>query len=137
MAVGMALLAATSLYDQLLLLELSLFIFGAGFGVYTFGGVSLLAVMSSRRQAGAYLGLWTVSILLFRGVGIFFGGALRDLFFLNWELSAGLSYGIIFGLEAVGLVIAAVMIARLDVRGFAREVGSGIDRTEAQIAAAE
>jgi BCD family chlorophyll transporter-like MFS transporter len=137
MAAGMALLAATSLFDQLVLLELSLFIFGAGFGVYTFGGVSLLAVMSSRRQAGAYLGLWTVSILLFRGVGVFLGGALRDLFFLNWELSAGLSYGIVFVLEAVGLTVAAVLIARLDVRGFARDVGRGVDRTEAQIAAAD
>jgi BCD family chlorophyll transporter-like MFS transporter len=137
MAGGMGLLAVTALFTQVRLLELSLFIFGAGFGVYTFGGVSLLAVMSSKRQAGAYLGLWTVSILLFRGVGIFLGGALRDLFFLNWELSAGLSYGVVFALEAVGLAIAAAMIARLDVRGFAREVGHGVDRTEAQVAAAD
>ena len=41
-----------------------------------------MAVMSADRNAGAYLGLWTVSILVFKGLGTFLGGALRDLLYL-------------------------------------------------------
>ena len=137
MAAGMFLLALVSLTGQSSLTELSLFIYGAGFGLYTFGGLSLMAVMSSDREAGAYLGLWTVSILVFKGVGTFFGGALRDLFLLNMGLPAGLSYGLIFAVSAIGLLAAVIILAQVDVLGFARDVGRVISRTEAQVAGAD
>jgi BCD family chlorophyll transporter-like MFS transporter len=137
MAAGMMLLAIVSLTGQVSLTEMSLFIYGAGFGLYTFGGLSLMAVMSSDQEAGAYLGLWTVSILVFKGVGTFLGGSLRDLFFLSIGLPAGLSYGLIFAVSAIGLLGAVIILAQVDVLGFARDVGRVISRTEAQIAGAD
>jgi BCD family chlorophyll transporter-like MFS transporter len=137
MALGMLLLGVTSLGDQARLLELSLFVFGSGFGVYTFGGVSLMAVMASKREAGAYLGLWSVSILVSKGLGTFLGGALRDLLLLHIEWAAALSYGVIFILEALGLIGAVVILARLDVLSVAQETGRTISRSEAQIANAD
>jgi BCD family chlorophyll transporter-like MFS transporter len=137
MAAGLLLLGVVSLAGQANLTEISLFIYGAGFGLYTFGGLSLMAVMSSDREAGAYLGLWTVSILVFKGVGTFLGGALRDLFFLSMGLSAGVSYGLIFTLSAIGLVGSVLVLSRVDVLGFARDAGRIINRTEAQIAGAD
>jgi BCD family chlorophyll transporter-like MFS transporter len=137
MAVGMALLALTSLLHQVHMIELSLFIFGGGFGVYTFGGLSLMAVMCTDEDAGAYLGLWTISILIFKGLGTFVGGALRDILLLNLGLGAGLSYGVVFIGEAVGFLGAVLILARLDIVGFARDVGRTLSRTEAQIASAD
>jgi BCD family chlorophyll transporter-like MFS transporter len=137
MAVGMVLLAGTAVFQQVHLIEIALLIFGAGFGIYTFGGLSLMAVMSSDKEAGAYLGLWTISVVVFKGLGTFAGGALRDLFLLSLDLGSGLSYGLIFFLEGVGLATAVFILTRVDVLGFAREMGRLISRTEVQIASAD
>lgn len=137
MAAGMAILGIASMAEQVRLLELSLLIFGFGFGIYTFGGLSLLAVMSSDKEAGAYLGLWTISILVFKGLGTFFGGAMRDLLLLQLQLSPAISYGIVFVLEAVGLVGAVFILLRLDILGFARDMGRGVSRNEAQVVMAD
>ncbi|MBP6786067.1 MAG: BCD family MFS transporter [Candidatus Promineofilum sp.] len=137
MALGLALLAVSGFSGQRHLVELALLIFGGGFGVYTFGGLSLMAVMSPDRHAGAYLGLWSISILMSKGLGTFLGGALRDLFFLQMGLPAGLSYGIVFVLQALGLATAILILSRIDILAFARDSGRHVDRVEAQAAAAD
>ncbi|WP_420643860.1 BCD family MFS transporter [Candidatus Leptofilum sp.] len=137
MAVGMVLLAGTAVFQQVRFIEIALLIFGAGFGVYTFGGLSLMAVMSSDKEAGAYLGLWTISVVVFKGLGTFAGGALRDLFLLSLGLGEGLSYGLIFLLEGVGLATAVFILSHVDVLGFARDIGRHLSRTDVQIASAD
>jgi len=137
MAAGMLFLAFASITNTVSLVEGALFIFGAGFGLYTFGGLSLMAAMSSDREAGAYLGLWTLSILMFKGLGTFLGGALRDLFLLQAELPASISYSLVFTVSTVGLVAAAITLSRVDILGFARDVGRVISRSESQIAGAD
>ena len=137
MALGMVLMAVTSMGGMRHLVELSLFVFGGGFGIYTFGGLSLMAVMSPDRHAGAYLGLWSISILVFKGLGTFAGGALRDLFLLRMDMSPNLAYGLVFMLQAVGLLAAVLILSRIDILGFARDTGRHVDRLEAQVAAAD
>ena len=137
MAAGMGLLAATAVFNLVHLVEIALLLFGFGFGLYSFGGFSLMAVMASDKEAGTYLGLWTISVLLFKGLGTFAGGALRDIFLLTLGLSSGLSYGLIFLLEGVGLASAVFILARVDVLGFAREMGRLVSRTDVQIASAD
>ncbi len=128
MALGMALLALTSLMEQERLLMLGLLVFGIGFGLYTFGGLSLMAVMSPDHDAGAYLGLWTACILLSKGVGTFAGGAFRDLFHLEMGLSESVTYFLVFALAALGLVLAAVVLQGRQVISFAREYGRSTER---------
>lgn len=137
MFAGMALLASASLLDQVHLLELALLLFGGGFGVYTFGGLSLMAVMSSEKEAGLYLGLWTIAVTVFKGLGVFLGGAMRDLLLLNLALPATLAYGVVFSLAALGLLVAALILAQVNVLSFAEGVGRFASRTEAQIAGAD
>ncbi len=122
MAAGMGILALAAFGAQLRLLQLSLLIFGAGFGLYTFGAFSLLVAMTSDSEAGMYLGLWTICVLLSRGVGIALGGIFRDVF-LSLTGSATTTYGLIFLLEAVGLVVSIYALARVDVIGFGQRVG--------------
>lgn len=136
MTAGMILLATAALAGLDRLVEVALLVFGGGFGIYTFGGLSLMAVMASDEEAGAYLGLWTISIVVSKGIGTFAGGALRDLFLLGIDLPAAVSYGAIFILEAAGLVGAVLILSRLDVVGFARDVGRVVSRTEAQVLSA-
>ncbi len=123
MAAGMVLLVLSGLGHINGLLIPGLMIFGAGFGLYSFGGLSLMAVMSPDPNAGAYLGLWTISILVSKGLGTFAGGVIRDLFYLGFGSSAGLAYGAVFLLSASGLAVAALWLGGLDVIGFARDTG--------------
>ncbi len=135
MALGVLLLMVAAVTGQRRLLEVALLVFGGGFGVYTYGGVGLMAVMSPDRHAGVYLGLWTISNLLFKGLGTFAGGAMRDLFLLQMGLTPGLSYGIVFLLQAIGLTTAAFLLTRIDILSFARDTGRHVALIEAQVAA--
>lgn len=137
MFAGMALLATASFLNQAYLLRPALLLFGGGFGIYTFGGLSLMAVMSSEKEAGLYLGLWTIAVTVFKGLGVFLGGAIRDLLLLNLALPASLAYGVVFSLEALGLLAAALILAQVNVLSFAEDVGRFVSRTEAQIAGAD
>jgi BCD family chlorophyll transporter-like MFS transporter len=137
MALGLAVLVMAVTAGQRYLLEVALLIFGGGFGVYTYGGVSLMAVMSPDRHAGVYLGLWTISNLLFKGLGTFLGGALRDVFLLQMGLPPGLSYGIVFLMQALGLTAAALLLSRIDILGFARDTGRHVSLVEARAATAD
>jgi BCD family chlorophyll transporter-like MFS transporter len=122
MAAGMFGTFTSALTGQESLFLLLLVVFGAGFGLYTFGGLSLMAVMSPNPHAGAYLGLWTVAILISKGLGTFAGGVLRDiLLFMN--RSPELAYGLTFAIAGVGLLLAAWLATQLDVLGFARDTG--------------
>ncbi|MCP4356690.1 MAG: BCD family MFS transporter [Chloroflexi bacterium] len=123
MTLGMGLLAASAFGYQPRLLPLALLVFGAGFGVYSFGGLSLMAVMSPDVDTGAYLGLWTVCILVSKGLGTFAGGAFRDLFYHVFDYSFGLTYALVFVLAAGGLVAAAVLLNGRQIISFAREYG--------------
>jgi BCD family chlorophyll transporter-like MFS transporter len=129
MAFGMLLLAVTASAENESLLIPSLLVFGSGFGLYTFGGFSLMTVMSPSTAAGAYLGLWTIAILLFKGFGTFLGGVLRDLFFLVAGLPAGTAYAIVFVVAAVGLVGATALVRKDDILSFASEHGRTLNET--------
>ncbi len=137
MAAGLVLLAAAGALGQRHLIELALFVFGGGFGIYTFGGFSLMAVMSPDRHAGAYLGLWSLSVVVFKGLGALIGGVLRDLFLLSLGLSPGLSYGLAFLIQALGLIAALLVLSRTDVLGFARDTGRHVPLAQARAAAAD
>lgn len=134
MALGLVALGLASVLHQVHLIEVALLIFGGGFGVYTFGGLSLMVVMASDTEAGAYLGLWSIAILVSKGLGTFLGGATRDILLLGFGLPPGMSYAIIFGLEAFGLLGAILILSRIDVVGFARDVGRVVARADVQIA---
>jgi BCD family chlorophyll transporter-like MFS transporter len=124
MIVGLALLALAGLAYMRWLIIPALLVFGGGFGVYTIGGVSLLMAMTTEKEAGAYLGLWTMIQLVSRGVGIGLGGVVRDVM-LALTGSQAIAYSSVFILEAIGLAVCVALVLRLDVVGFARQQQGG------------
>ncbi|RIK33385.1 MAG: MFS transporter [Chloroflexi bacterium] len=135
MGAGMFWLALTAFTQIRWMVNPALLVFGIGFGLYTFSAFQLLVVMTLDKAAGAYLGLWTVTILLARGIGIFTGGALRDGLHALTQ-SYPLTYAAIFGLEAAGLLISIALLTRVNIMGFARDTGR-ISAAEAQVITAE
>ncbi|MEF3275095.1 MAG: BCD family MFS transporter [Chloroflexus sp.] len=118
-ALPLALLSVIAITKTQSLLIPVLFAFGLGFGIYTVGSVSLLAAMTTDQHAAAYLGLWSMTQLLFRGTGIFAGGAVRDIA-LSLSGSYPIAYAVVFILEAIGLLVCILILQRVDVAGFAR-----------------
>lgn len=112
MAAGMALLAAASFARMSVLVMPALIAYGAGFGVYTFGGLSLMAAMTTDQQAGAELGLWTIAQVVFRGVGIGAGGMIRDVALVLGS-SPAVAYGIVFATASAGIAAAVVILTRV------------------------
>ncbi len=135
MGIGMVWLALTALTGIRWMVNPALLVFGIGFGFYTFSAFQLLVVMTSDRAAGAYLGLWTVTILLSRGLGFVAGSALRDGLYALTQ-SYPLAYGITFGLEALGLFVSILLLARVNIIGFARDTGR-IAAADAQVIAGD
>jgi MFS transporter, BCD family, chlorophyll transporter len=92
--------------------------FGAGFGIFTVGGISLLMAMSTEQRAGSYLALWSVIQLVARGAGIASGGLLRDLALLATG-QMHLAYATLFLVEAAGIFVAIMLLRQVDIAGFA------------------
>lgn len=68
-------------------------------------------------------------------MGIFAGGELHTRL-IELTGSPALTYGIIFGLEAIGLLVSILLLARVNVVSFARDTGR-ISAAEAQVIASE
>jgi BCD family chlorophyll transporter-like MFS transporter len=116
-ALPLALIGVAGFFKLQALLVPAIFLFGLGFGVYTVGAIGLLMAMTTDRHAGAYLGLWTVAQLVFRGVGVALGGVLRDV--VLWMTGTpSIAYGSVFVLSAFGLLVCVGILARVDAPGF-------------------
>jgi BCD family chlorophyll transporter-like MFS transporter len=72
-------------------------------------------------MVGLYIGAWGFSNALSRLVGSVLGGAMRDVVTLatGQPLSG---YLVVFSIEAIMLLIAAIMLYRIDVKAFQKRV---------------
>lgn len=117
MALSLGLLVMAALGRIEALLVPALFAFGVASGVYTVGGLSLMMAMTDDQHSGVYLGLWSMAQLVFRGVGIFLGGAVRDIG--AWlTASAEIGYALVFGMEIMAALVALVLLYRVRRLGY-------------------
>jgi BCD family chlorophyll transporter-like MFS transporter len=111
-AASLGLLAAAALGRVESLLVPGLFLFGIASGIYTVGGLSLMIAMTDERHAGAYLGLWSMAQLVFRGVGIALGGLVLDVV-RNLTGSPEWGYASVFLMEIIAALVALAFLARV------------------------
>lgn len=94
---------------------------GIGTGLSTVANLSLMFDLTVPGMVGLYIGAWGFSNALSRLVGSILGGVVRDVVTLaTGQLLAG--YLVVFAIEAVMLLIAAIMLYRIDVNAFRRRV---------------
>ena len=97
-----------------------LILLGIGLGIWNVGTLGLMMDMSPFGSAGTFLGFWSLVSTLARGIGVSGGGIVRDLV-LQWTGSLSIAYGSVFVLELVGLVVALVLLSRINVQVFKRD----------------
>jgi BCD family chlorophyll transporter-like MFS transporter len=94
---------------------------GIGTGLSTVANLSLMFDLTAPGMVGLYIGAWGFSNALSRLTGSILGGVVRDV--VTQATGVALSgYLVVFGIEAFMLFIAAIMLYRIDVQAFQKQV---------------
>ncbi|MBI5838944.1 MAG: BCD family MFS transporter [Chloroflexi bacterium] len=93
---------------------------GLGTGLSTVANLSLMFDLTMPGMVGLYIGAWGFSNALSRLTGSILGGVVRDgvTQFTGQALSG---YLVVFGIEALMLLAASIMLARIDVSAFKKQ----------------
>jgi len=94
---------------------------GIGTGLATVANLSLMFDLTVPGMVGLYIGAWGFSNALSRLTGSILGGVVRDV--VTKATGVALSgYLVVFSIEALMLLIAAIMLYRIDVSAFQKQV---------------
>ena len=94
---------------------------GIGTGLSTVANLSLMFDLTVPGMVGLYIGAWGFSNALSRLTGSILGGVVRDV--VTQATGGALSgYLVVFSIEALMLLIAAIMLYRIDVNAFQKQV---------------
>jgi BCD family chlorophyll transporter-like MFS transporter len=118
---GFLLIMASGVMRSLSIFYIGIMLLGFGTGIATVANLSLMYNLTVREEVGLYIGAWGFSNGLSRLVGLLMAGVVADLAtqFTGNVLNG---YLIVFGLEALMLFIAAIMLYRIDVQAFQKKV---------------
>jgi BCD family chlorophyll transporter-like MFS transporter len=98
-------------------LKLALVLFGLSTGVLTTAAISLMLDLTAAEAAGTFIGAWGLAQSISRGMAVVIGGGILDL---GRKLlpSLELAYGMVFVLEALGMVVSIWFLNRVNVKEF-------------------
>ena len=99
------------------LFQATLVLFGLNAGIATTGALSLMLDLTAAETAGTFVGAWGLSQAMARGTATVTGGAVLDLGRLLFTTPV-LAYGLVFALQAVGMVLAVWFLGRVNVQEF-------------------
>jgi BCD family chlorophyll transporter-like MFS transporter len=99
------------------LLRGALLLFGLASGVTTTGAISMMLDLTAAETAGTFIGAWGLSQALARAIATVTGGAVLSL---GRQLFSNLvfAYGLVFAIQAMGMVIAVWFLNRVNVKEF-------------------
>ncbi|MCC5635709.1 BCD family MFS transporter [Nostoc sp. CHAB 5844] len=112
-----ALLGISGFTANAAFLKLSLVLFGLATGFLTTAAISLMLDLTAAEAAGTFIGAWGLAQSISRGVAVVIGGTLLDIGRRTLP-SLELAYGLIFALEAVGMVVSIGFLNRVNVTEF-------------------
>lgn len=117
---GFLLIMASGITRNLGIFYAGIMLLGFGTGIATVANLSLMYNLTVREEVGLYIGAWGFSNGLSRLVGLLMAGIIADLATqLTGNLLSG--YLLVFGLEALMLFIAAIMLNFIDVNAFQKK----------------
>jgi MFS transporter, BCD family, chlorophyll transporter len=102
------------------LLQLSLVLFGLASGVTTTGALSLMLDLTAVETAGTFIGAWGLAQTLARAFATVSGGTLLNIGKTVFAIPT-FSYGLVFAVEALGMMIAISLLSQVNVREFQQD----------------
>jgi BCD family chlorophyll transporter-like MFS transporter len=118
---GFLLIVASGIARSVSIFYPGIMMLGFGTGIATVANLSLMYNLTVREEVGLYIGAWGFSNGLSRLMGLLMAGVVADLAtrVTGNELSG---YLLVFGIEALMMFIAAIMLYRIDVQAFRKKV---------------
>ncbi len=98
-------------------LQLSMIILGLGFGLMTNSAVSLMLDLTAAETAGTFIGAWGLAQAMAQASATVLGGILLDLGRSLFGQPL-LAYGFVFCIESACMLLAAVLLQRVNVDEF-------------------
>lgn len=99
------------------LLKLAMLLFGLAAGITTTGAISLMLDLTAAETAGTFIGAWGLAQALARALATVAGGAVLQLGKALFTAPV-LAYGLVFALQAVGMILAVWFLGRVNVQEF-------------------
>lgn len=106
-------------------LQWTLVLFGFASGVTTTGGISLMLDLTAAETAGTFIGAWGLAQALARGLATIAGGGVLNLGKTLFSTDL-LSYGLVFAVQAVGMIFALSFLSQVNVTEFQRNAKDAI-----------
>jgi len=125
-----ALLIASGFAGAPAVLKGAVFIFGLGLGVATSGSLGLMLDLTTAETAGIFTGMWGLAQALGQASATFLGGTLLDVGRLLFG-GEQLAYSFVFGIQIFGMLVAVVLLARVDVDEFRASASRAVERVMA------
>ncbi len=119
--IGFLLIMLSGFMGSLNVFYIGIMLLGFGTGISTIANLSLMFDLTVAGKVGLYIGAWGFSNGLSRLTGILLAGVVADAATkITGQAMTG--YIVVFGIEALMLFIAAIMLTRIDVQAFKNKV---------------
>ncbi|MFV9504695.1 MAG: BCD family MFS transporter [Oscillochloridaceae bacterium umkhey_bin13] len=115
---GLLLISASAFTHEIGLIHPGLMLMGVGIGFFNVGALSMMMEMTVEGQTGLYMGIWGMAQGLGNGFANIFSGALVTGLVETNFLSHNIGYGLIFGFEAIVMVLAIGILRGISVQEF-------------------
>lgn len=116
-AISLGLVISSGFTANPQILQGALLLFGLAAGVTTTGAISLMLDLTAAETAGTFIGAWGLAQALARAIATVTGGAVLDVGKQLFSVPV-LSYSLVFGLQALGMLLAIWLLSRVDVSEF-------------------
>ncbi len=120
---GFLVIVMSGLTQSLGIFYAGVVLLGLGTGLLTVANLSLMFDLTTPGKVGLFIGAWGFSNALSRLIGSLMAGVVRDV---ATQVSGDFIFGyvIVFGIQALMLAVAVVLLIRLDVSAFQRKVNA-------------
>ena len=98
-------------------LKAVVFVFGLASGITTTGALSLMLDLTAAETAGTFIGAWGLAQAMARALATVAGGTVLDIGNKLFAVPV-LSYGLVFAVQAVGMIVAVGLLSRVNVAEF-------------------
>ena len=118
---GFVIIIISGLMQSLSVFYVGIILLGFGTGISTVANLSLMFELTVPEKVGLYIGAWGFSNGLSRLTGLLMAGVVADVAtYITGNSLSG--YLVVFGIEALLLLIAAILLTRIDVAKFKKQV---------------
>ncbi len=126
---GFAIIVLSGLMHSLGIFYIGIMLLGFGTGIATVANLSLMYNLTVSEKIGLYIGAWGFSNGLSRLTGLLMAGVVADL---ATQITGDALHGylLVFGIEALMLVVAAFLLSRIDVGVFHKKAAQEPSFTE-------